>query len=120
MKRLTFNLAASGTLYVPVPFRCVLTGAYAAWQGVVTTANIITISRGATTVNLITAATTAGLVRETGVPDATSKDLVFDPDHATTTYGVIKLVQSGGNAIAAVVTLELDEYAHVAQPASEA
>ncbi len=69
--------------------------------------------------NLITVVTTAGMVVENGVRDATYKDLVFDPDSTTVTYGVIKVVLSGGNAIAAVILIEFDDFAAVAQAASE-
>jgi hypothetical protein len=118
MQRITFNIAASATLYVPVPVRGVISGAFASFQATVTTANVITISRETTAVNAITAVTTTFMVRENGVRDTTNKDLVFDPD--TAAYSYIKVVQSGGNAVAAVVTIEFDESARVTQAALEA
>ena len=118
MTRIRCYLAASETRYIVVPVRGIITGAKAVWQTTVTTSNIITISRGTTTVCLVTAVTTAGQVMETGVPDATNKDLVFDP--ATAAYSFIKIVQSGGNAVAADLIIEFDEYASVTQAAKEA
>ena len=120
MKRITFPLAANGTLYIPAPARGVVSGIKAVWQSTVTTSNILTVSRDTTTVNLVTVATLAGMVVETGVRDTTNKDLVFDPASATAVNGVIKVVASGGNAVALVVTIEFDDYATVAQAALEA
>ncbi len=120
MIRLTFNLTAGGTLYVPAPCRGVVAGAKVVWQTTVTTSNIVTISRDTHTVNLVTAVTTAGLVVEKGVRDATYKDLVFDPASTTAVEQVIKVVASGGNSVASVVTIEFDDYAYVEQPAKEA
>jgi hypothetical protein len=120
MKRITLSCAANGTYYVPAPSIGVVTGVKAVWQSTVTTSNLVTVSRSSTTVNLVTAVTTAGMVVETGVRDTTNKDLVFDPASTTTTSQVIKVVLSGGNAVAAVVVIEFDEYATVAQAPLEA
>jgi hypothetical protein len=118
MIKISKSIAAGGTIYIPVPARGVVAGVKAVWQSTVTTSNILTVSRGATTVNLVTVVTTAGMVAETGVPDATNKGLVFDPD--TAAYSFIKLVLSGGNSIAAEVLIDFDDSAFVAKAASEA
>jgi hypothetical protein len=118
MKRITLNLAASATVYVPVPCRGVVAGAHAAFQATVTTGNVITLSRETTAVAVVTAVTTTFQVRENAVRDTTNKDLVFDPD--TAAYSYIKVVQSGGNAVAAVLTIEFDDSARVEQTALEA
>jgi hypothetical protein len=118
MQRITFNLAASATLYVPVPVRGVVAGAHTSFQATVTTSNIITLSRETTSVAVITAATTTFMVRENAVRDTTNKDLVFDPD--TAAYSYIKVVASGGNAVAAVVTIDFDDSARVEQTPLEA
>lgn len=107
------SIAASATIYVPVPARSTLAKVDVVWQGTVTTSNILTISRGTTTVNLVTAVTVAGMVKEAGVKDTTNGGLVFDP--ATAAYSFVKLVQSGGNAVAAEIILWFDDSAYVAQ-----
>lgn len=113
MKRITLSLAANGTYYVPAPSRGIVSDVRAVWQTTVTTANICTVSRDTHTVNLVTVVTTAGMVVEKGVRDTTYKDLVFDPKSSTTTYQVIKVVLSGGNAVAAVIEIDFDDYASV-------
>jgi len=120
MKNIYLSVAANGTYYIPAPCRGVVAGVKVVWQSTVTTNNIVTVTRSSTTVNLVTAVTTAGMVVETGVPDATNKGLVFDPDSTTGTSQVIKVVLSGGNAVAAVIKIEFDESAYVAQAALEA
>ena len=118
MIRINKSIAAGGTIYIPVPAKGIIVGVKAVWQGTVTTSNILTVSRGTTTVNLVTVVTAAGMVAETGVRDTTNKDLVFDP--ATAAYSFIKLVLSGGNSIAAEIIIEFDDYAAVTQTALEA
>ena len=118
MQKIHKSIAASGTIYIPGPARGVIAAVKAVWQGTVTTSNILTVSRGTTTVNLVTAVTTAGMVAEKGVPDATNQGLVFDPD--TAAYSFIKLVLSGGNAIAAEIEIDFDDSAYVKQAPLEA
>jgi hypothetical protein len=114
------DIASDGTRYIPVPCRGVVAGMYGAWEtNAVEPGDTIIASRDTTAVNTITAVNTAGLVREVGVRDATNKDLVFDPDSATETDKVIKLVANGTAGIS-VVYIEYDEYATVAQAALEA
>lgn len=120
MIRLLVQLADDGTLYVPAPCRGTLAGMKAVYQtNAVEPNDTIIASRGATAVNTLTAVNTAGLVVETGVPDATNKGLVFDPDDDTEANQVIKLVSSGAAGIA-LVLLEFDDNAYVEQEASEA
>jgi hypothetical protein len=120
MIRITVDLPDASTIYVPAPCRGTLSGMKAVFQTNTVEANdTIVASRGATAVNTLTVVDTAGLVIEKGVPDATNKGLVFDPDSTTGTEQVIKLANTGAPG-AAIVTLEFDEYAYVAQAASEA
>ena len=120
MKNLFLSAAANGTYYIPAPCRGVVAGARAVWQSTVTTNNICTISRDTVTVNLITVVTLAGMVVEKGVKSTLYGDYVFDPNSSTAIYQVIKVVLSGGNAIAAVIHILFDESAYVAQAALEA
>jgi len=117
MKQIRVQLAANETRYVPAPARGVIAAIRAVWQGTVTTSNILTVSQGATTVNVATVVTTAGMVVETGVPDTTNGFAVFDPNVAA--QSVIKLVLSGGNAIAADVLIDYDDSAYVKQTSDE-
>lgn len=106
-------LVTSGTVsYVPAPCRGIVKGIKAVWQTASVTANdTVTVARNATTVNLVTAASGDGLVVETGVPDTTNADLIFDPDSTTTTSQVIKITVSAGGAC--LVLIEFDPYATV-------
>jgi len=80
-------------VYVPVPRRGIVVNAYATYSEETDADETITLAHPLGTVNLITppADETAEGVRMTGVPDATYKDSVFDPDHATATYQRIKI-----------------------------
>lgn len=113
-------LVTSGTVsYVPAPCRGVVVGVKAVWQTNSVTANdTVIVSRAATAVNTVTAVEGAGLVVETGVRDTTNMGLIFDPDSTTTTSQVMKVTVSAGGAC--LVLIEFDEYATVAQAASEA
>jgi len=112
-------LVTSGTVsYVAAPCRGCVSGVKAVWQTSSVTANDTVTVAGSATVNLVTAVSGAGLVVETGVPDATNKGLVFDPASATTTLQVMSVTVSAGGAC--LVLLEFDPYATVTQTASEA
>ena len=119
MKRL-LALVTSGTVsYVPAPSRGCVSGVKAVWQTAAVTVNdTVTIARGGTTVNLVTAVGGDGLIVETGVPDATNKGLVFDPASTTATEQVLKVTVSAGGAC--LVLIEFDEYAYVTQTPLEA
>ena len=120
MKRIYVDLPDASTIYVPVPCRGTLAGMKAVFQSnTVEAGDTIVASRNTTAVNTLTATETAGLVMETGVPDATNKGLVFDPDSATPTDKVIKITNTGAPG-AAIVLLEYDDTAYVAQAALEA
>lgn len=119
MKRL-LALVTSGTVsYVPAPSRGCVSGVKAVWQTAAVTANdTVIVSRAATAVNTVTAASGNGLVVETGVPDTTNKGLVFDPASTTATEQVFKVTVSAGGAC--LVLIEFDEYAYVTQTPLEA
>jgi hypothetical protein len=120
MIRLLVNLPDASTIYVPAPCRGKVAGIKAVFQtNVVEADDTIVVSRDTTAVNTLTAVTTAGLVVETGVPDTTYKDLLFDPDSDTATSQVMKIANTGSPG-AALVLIEFDDYAAVAQAATEA
>ena len=119
MIRLLVALASDGTAYVPAPCRGVVSGMKVVYQtNAVEPNDTVIASRDTTAVNTMTAVNTAGLVVEKGVPDATNKGLVFDPDSATAVNQVIKLVANGA-AGTALVLIEFDEYAYVKQASLE-
>jgi exo-beta-1,3-glucanase (GH17 family) len=112
--------ADQGTSYVPAPCRGVVANAYCVFQtNTVEPNDTVVLARGASTVNTITAVTTAGLVVETGVPDATNKGLVFDPASSTAANQVIKITDTGAPG-AKLVMIDFDDSAYVAEAASEA
>lgn len=122
MIELTVALADGATIYVPAPCRCTLSQMTAVFQSSDVAANdTIKAYRNTSCVNTITAANTAGLVVETGVPDATYKDLVFDPTSSTATEQVVKIISgSESGSAAAIVKLRFDDGAYVQQTAKEA
>ena len=100
---------------VPVPTRGIVKEVKAVFHTDVVQANdTIVVSRGATAVNTLTAAETAGLVVETGVPDATNKNLVFDPASSTAVNKYILLTPTGAPG-AATVMIGFDPYATVVE-----
>lgn len=128
MKTIDVNLVvATGgqTLYIPVPCRGVVVAVkHVSNINSVATGTIIA-SRSTTAVNTLTVITgdiAAGIVEE-GTPDVTNKGLIFDPDSATATDKVIKVVfDSTIHAGAGIDTLEIefDDSAYVKQTALEA
>ena len=124
MKTLSILVDSAGLVgpavgYIPAPCRGNVAKVTAVWQTNAVTANdTVTVARNTTTVNLVTAVSGDGLVPEVGVPDATNKGLIFDPDSATATDQVIKITPSAGGAC--LVQIEFDESAYVQQAASEA
>jgi hypothetical protein len=114
MKEILVLCNNSAVSYVPVPCRGVVKNAYAVWQTSSVTANdTVTLARNTTTVNLITAVSGDGLVIETGVPDTTNGQLIFDPDSSTATSKIIKITVSAGGAC--LVRIEYDDSAYVTQ-----
>ena len=98
---------------VPVPTRGTVKEVKAVFHTNTVEANdTIVASRGATAVNTLTATNTAGLVVETGVPDSTNKDLVFDPESSTAVNQYILLTPTGSPG-AATVMIGFDPYATV-------
>jgi len=128
MKDLFFTLPvadAGSTFYLPVPCRGVVVSARAACDINMVAAGTIIISRSTTAVNTITVPTgdkAAGTVLD-GVPDATNKDLIFDPDSATAANRVIKIVADATLLAAAgnvSFHIRYDDSARVEQKAGEA
>jgi hypothetical protein len=117
--------AGSEITYVPVPYRGTVKGVKVVSDLQMDATGTLTVSRGATTVNLVTVPTgniAAGVVLA-GVPDTTNKDLIFDPDSATAANKVIKIVDDAtflGGAATVTIEIEFDESAYVEQTASEA
>jgi hypothetical protein len=111
-----FHIPVSDVVvYVPVPCRGIVKEMKcAACTDAVQANDTIVASRGATAVNTWTAVETAGLVREVGVPDATNKDLVFDPDSATEANKKILLTPTGAPGLV-MCMLGFDPYATVVE-----
>jgi hypothetical protein len=117
--------AGSEVLYVPVPCKGIVKGVKVVSDLQMDATGLLTISRGATAVNLVTvpAGNIAAGVVLAGVPDTTNKDLVFDPDSATVAEKVIKIVDDAnflGGAGTVTILIDFDEFAYVKQAASEA
>ncbi len=120
MQRITVAHADGATLYVPAPCRGCVAGVKVVFQtNVVEPNDTVVVARNSTAVNTVTAANTAGLVVETGVPDATNKGLVFDPNSATATEQVMVITDTGAPG-AKVVMIDFDEFAYVKQTPLEA
>lgn len=120
MKHLLVAHADQATIYVPVPCRGTIAKVYCVFQSATVEPNdTVVLARGGTAVNTVTAVETAGLVIETGVPDATNGNLVFDPESETATEQVIKITDTGAPG-AKLVYILYDDGAYVPQPAKEA
>lgn len=128
MKDFVFTIAmaaAGSTYYVPVPCRGIVKSARVACDQDLVATGTITISRGASAVNLLTAPTgdiSAGAILD-GVRDSTNKDLVFDPASSTAANRVLKIVNDATLLAAegqVAFHIEYDESAAVKQTASEA
>jgi len=128
MKDLIFSLEiadAGETHYIPVPCRGIVKAVRVTSDITMVATGTIILSRSTTAVNTITAPTgdTAAGATLDGVPDTTNCDLVFDPDSSTAAYKVIKIVADAtllGAAGTVNFHIKYDEYASVAQAASEA
>lgn len=110
--------------YYPVPVRGIVKEVIAVFDQESDLDETVTISRGATAVNVCTppADATAEGTSFTGVPDTTNKDLVFDPDSTTVANRVLKIsvpntIDAGGNLGLSIL---YDDSAAIAEPASEA
>jgi hypothetical protein len=128
MKDLNFTLPvadAGSTFYIPAPCRGVVVSARVTCDINMVAAGTIVLGRSTTAVNTITVPTgdkAAGTALD-GVPDATNKDLIFDPDSATAANRVIKIAADGtllASAGNVSFHIRYDDSAHVTQAASEA
>lgn len=128
MKNLIFSHAiadAGNTFYIPVPCRGTVKSVKVTSDVNMVATGTVILSRSTTAVNTITVPTgdKAAGTNLAGVPDATNKGLVFDPDSTTVTDNVIKVVvddtilASAGNM---VFNIEYDDSAYVAQAPLEA
>lgn len=111
--------------YIPVPCRGIVKAVRVASDLQMDATGTLTFGRGATTVNLVTVPTgnTAAGTSLDGVPDSTSKDLVFDPASSTAANQVIKVTDDAtflGGAATVTMMITYDPSAAVAQAASEA
>lgn len=120
MIRIVIDHPDGTTKYVPAPCRGVVSGVKVAFQtNTVEVGDTVVVAKNATAVNTVTAAVTAGLVTEKGVPDVTNKGLVFDPDSATAIDTVMVVTDTGAPGDK-IVIIEFDDFAFVNQAASEA
>lgn len=128
MKDLYINLYSAGGVedyYIPVPCRGVVKSFKVVANATLVAAGTITLARGATAVNLLTAPTgdTAAGVLLTGVPDETNNALVFDPASATVANTKIKVsfdTNILGGAANVLLMIEYDESAYVKEAPLEA
>jgi hypothetical protein len=113
------------THYIPVPCRGVVKSVRISSDINMVANGTLILSRSTTAVNTVTIPTgdkAAGTVTD-GVPDATNKDLVFDPDSATAANKVIKVVGDATIQAAAgtiVLCIKYDDTAAVAEASIEA
>lgn len=117
--------AGSEIIYIPAPCKGIVKSVKVVSDLQMDAGGLLTVSRGATTVNLVTvpAANVVAGVGLVGVPDTTNKDLIFDPDSATAADRVIKIVDDAtflGGAGTVTILIEFDEYCTIEQPALEA
>ena len=128
MKDIYVNLYSAGGVedyYIPVPCRGVVKALTVIANATMVATGTITLARSTTAVNTATAPTgdtAAGTALE-GVPDATNKDLVFDPDDDTAANTKIKVSFDTtilGGAANVLLWIKYDDSAHIAEAASEA
>ena len=106
---------SDAVVYVPAPTRGVVKEMKCvANTATVATGDTIVASRGATAVNTWTAVSADGLVVEAGTPDATNKDLVFDPASSTAANKSILLTPTGAPG-SVTVMIGFDPYATVVE-----
>ncbi len=121
-----FPVAATtaDAFYIPVPCRGIVKAVRAVYNQETDQDETVTLSRGASAVNLVTppADASAAGVSMVGVPDTSNKDLVFDPDSATAANRVIKVAVPDTFDTAGVLALSIDydESAAVTQAPLEA
>lgn len=128
MIRITTNFTIAATtansFYLPAPCRGIVKAVRAVYSEETDEDETVTLARSTTTVNLVTppADATAEGVMITGVPDATNKDLVFDPASSTVTDRIIKVSvpNTFDTAGQLGLSIDFDESAAIAQAATEA
>jgi hypothetical protein len=128
MRHVDFNIYSAGgveTYYYRVPVRCTLKSLNIMANATLVATGTIIASRDTTAVNTATAPTgdVAAGVNLAGVPDATNKGLVFDPESATVANTKIKFVFDTtilGGVANVTLHMELDDSAYVAETPSEA
>lgn len=110
--------------YLPVPCKGIVKDVWMSHDQETDLDEVWTVYRGATAVNVVTpsADATAEGTSFQGVPDATNKDLIFDPSSTTVANRVIKIgtlntVDAGGNL---GYMIAYDESCAVTEAASEA
>jgi|GEM_PF-3456303 len=108
----------SVTHYVPAPCRGIVKSVKAVFNKAVANDDTVDIQRGSTSVNLITTGDTSAGKLYVGTPDATNKDLVFDPDSIVENNKAIKIVVSALASANTMVGIHIqyDESAAVTQP----
>lgn len=116
---------AGNTFYIPVPCRGTVKSVKVSCDVNMVATGTVILSRSTTAVNTITVPTGDKAAGTTlaGVPDATNKGLVFDPDSATVANNVIKVVADGTILASAgnmVFHIEYDDSAYVKQESLEA
>ena len=110
--------------YVPVPCRGNIKSVRVVSDLQMDATGKLTIARGSDVVNLVTVPPgdiAAGVVLD-GVPDATNKGLIFDPNSATATDKVIKITDDAtflGGAATVTILIAYDDSAYVQQKAVE-
>ena len=115
-----FIHADNSTKYIPAPCRGTVAKVQVVFQtNTVEVGDTVVVAQGSTAVNTVKAATTDGLVVETGVPDATNKGKIFDPDSSTATEQVMKITDTGEPG-EKYITIFFDDSAYVEQKPSEA
>lgn len=117
--------AGSEITYVPVPCKGIVKAVRVVSDLQMDATGTLVVSRGSTAVNTVTvpAGNVAAGTPLDGVPDATHKDLIFDPDSTTAANRVIKIVDDAtflGGAATITVLIKYDESCYVKQTASEA
>lgn len=127
MKNIDVNFYSAGgaeDYYIQVPCRGTVKSMKVTSNATLVATGTITASRGTTAVNTATAPTgdTAAGVLLMGVPDATNKGLIFDPESDTVANTKIKISLDStvlGGVANVLVQIEYDDSAYVAQAASE-
>lgn len=122
---ITTVLANTGTdMCIMAPCRGTVHSVSIVSPDVMIPAGTLTVSRGTDTVNLATVPGGGGAagVVVTGVPDATNKGLIFDPDSLVDAEKVILAVSTGalGSVDPVCIEIVFDDSAYVEQAASEA